>query len=81
MDDIYEQFVFVKALSCPNENGMMKYKRTQESARKDVEQTFRALKTVHPTLFYMEDKLAEFMYTCIILHNVILGDERHMMRV
>ncbi|CAH1444558.1 unnamed protein product [Lactuca virosa] len=60
-------------------NGL-KFKRAQERARKDVERAFGALKKRWHILKYLapymeEKKMSEVMYTCIILHNMILEDE------
>ncbi|XP_023764856.1 uncharacterized protein LOC111913367 [Lactuca sativa] len=81
VDGIYsERACFVKSLSCPNDRKRLKFKRAQERARKDVEQAFGALKKRWHILKYLapymeEKKMSEVMYTCNILHNMILGDE------
>ncbi|XP_023736243.1 uncharacterized protein LOC111884153 [Lactuca sativa] len=80
VDGIYpKRACFVKSLSCPNDRKRLKFKRAKERARKDIERAFGAfekhchiLKYLTP---YMEKKMSEVMYTCIILHNIILEDE------
>ncbi|XP_023738285.1 uncharacterized protein LOC111886281 [Lactuca sativa] len=81
VDEIYlERACFVKSLSCPNDRKRLKFKRAQERARKDVERAFGALKKRCYILKYLapymeEKKMSDVMYTCIILHNMILEDE------
>ncbi|XP_052619882.1 uncharacterized protein LOC111903558 [Lactuca sativa] len=58
-----------------------KFKRAQERARKDVERAFGALEKrwfilKKPAVNLGEEKLQEIMYTCIILHNMTIEDER-----
>lgn len=81
VDGIYlERLVFVKKLPCPDDNRMIRFKRAQEKSRKDVEQAFRALKKHwhiirNPSIFNDKVTMMEVMYTCIILHNMIIEDE------
>ncbi|CAH1444230.1 unnamed protein product [Lactuca virosa] len=81
VDGIYlEHAYFVKSLSCLNDWKRLKFKRAQERARNDVERAFGALKKRWHILKYLasymeEKKMSEVMYTCIILHNMILEDE------
>ncbi|KAL7599961.1 hypothetical protein Lser_V15G22780 [Lactuca serriola] len=62
------------------DSSFQKFKRAQERARKDVERAFGALKKrwfilKKPAAYLGEEKLQEIMYTCIILHNMIIEDE------
>jgi hypothetical protein len=55
----------------------------QEAAQKDVERAFRVLQTqfailAQPALKWSVDKLHLVMKTCIILHNMIVEDERNL---
>ncbi|KAI3508277.1 hypothetical protein L1887_23283 [Cichorium endivia] len=81
VDGIYpEHAVVVKPLSCPVDPKRVKYKVAQERARKDIERAFGALKKRwhilgKPGRPRDKEKLASIMYTCIILHNMILEDE------
>ncbi|CAH1436675.1 unnamed protein product [Lactuca virosa] len=83
VDGIYlEHACFVKSLSCPNDRKRLKFKIAQERARKDVERAFGALKKrwhilKYPPSYMEEKKMSEVMYTYIILHNMILEDERN----
>ncbi|CAH1428887.1 unnamed protein product [Lactuca virosa] len=81
VDMIYpERSCFVNSLSCPNDRKRLKFKIAQEKAIKDVEVAFDALKKLwhilkYPVIFFNEKKMSGVMYTCIILHNMILEDE------
>ncbi|XP_047938127.1 uncharacterized protein LOC125185608 [Salvia hispanica] len=53
----------------------------QESARKDVERAFGVLQSrwaivKGPTRFWYKDVIADVMYACIIMHNMIVEQER-----
>ncbi|GKA23841.1 ALP1-like protein [Tanacetum coccineum] len=57
------------------------YKALHEAARKDVKRAFGALKKqwvilATPARAYIKEKLANIMYTCIVLHNMILKDRK-----
>ncbi|GJY24124.1 gypsy type transposase [Tanacetum coccineum] len=59
----------------------LQYKAMHEGARKDVEHAFGALKKewailATPARGYIKEKLANIMYICIILHNLILKDRK-----
>uniref|UniRef100_A0A0D3AQ37 DDE Tnp4 domain-containing protein n=1 Tax=Brassica oleracea var. oleracea TaxID=109376 RepID=A0A0D3AQ37_BRAOL len=56
-------------------------KWTQEAIRKDVERAFRILQArfavvKNPSKLWDKDKIANIMRACIILHNMIVEDER-----
>ncbi|KAL7600055.1 hypothetical protein Lser_V15G26946 [Lactuca serriola] len=81
-DGIYPPlFIFVKSFTCPNDPKRKNFKESQESARKDMERTFGVLKrrwqvlTVGAMSCEMK-RLQHVMYACIILHNMIIEDER-----
>ncbi|TMW97669.1 hypothetical protein EJD97_005178 [Solanum chilense] len=53
----------------------------QESCRKNVERAFVVLQShfaiiAGPSCFWRKDLLHEIMTTCIILHNIIIEDDR-----
>ena len=55
----------------------------QESCRKDVERAFGVLQSrfaiiVGPSRFWRKEVLHDIMTTCIILHNMIIEDERDL---
>lgn len=51
MDGVYHEcLIFVKMLSCPDDNRIAGFKRVQEKVRKDVERAFGALKKVEKYL-------------------------------
>ena len=55
----------------------------QESCRKDVERAFGVLQSrfaivAGPARFWRKDHLHDIMTTCIILHNMIIEDERDL---
>ncbi|XP_048617356.1 uncharacterized protein LOC125589123 [Brassica napus] len=54
----------------------------QESTRKDVERAFGVLQSrfaivKNPALLWDKEKIGKIMRTCVILHNMIVEDERH----
>ena len=57
-----------------------RFKRLQESARKDIERAFGRLKNkwmilARPLLAMWVEKIRQIVYTCIIFHNMILKDD------
>ena len=71
---------------CATDDKKRKFKSAQESARKDIERAFGVLKQrwhiLHnPTCGWHLNKLRNIMYTCIILHNMILEDEDNSISV
>ncbi|GJZ80880.1 ALP1-like protein isoform X1 [Tanacetum coccineum] len=81
-DDIYPQWSsFVKSFTVANSEKNALFKWKQESARKDVERAFGVLQgrwhiICQPARAWTVNKLRRVMYTCIILHNMILKDQK-----
>ncbi|XP_047949448.1 uncharacterized protein LOC125195327 [Salvia hispanica] len=80
-DGIYPQWpVFLKTIRCPLGDRRRYFARAQESARKDVERAFGVLQSRFalvkgPTRFFYQGDIADIMYACIIMHNMIIEDE------
>ncbi|GKB57869.1 ALP1-like protein [Tanacetum coccineum] len=83
-DGIYPKWVpFVKSVTnlADDDHKRLRYKTMHEAARKDVERTFGVLKKrwailATPARAYIKEKLANIMYTCIIIHNMIIKDRK-----
>jgi hypothetical protein len=79
-DGIYPEWAtFVKAFTCPQDEKKKKFKKYQESARKDVERAFGVLQgrwsiLTQPARSYEVNRIRRTMYACIILHNMIVED-------
>ncbi|XP_062075156.1 uncharacterized protein LOC133779180 [Humulus lupulus] len=79
---IYPEWgTFVKTIPLPQVEKRKLFSRFQEAIRKDVERAFRVLQSHFAILrrlarFWQRDVLTDNMYTCIILHNIIVEDER-----
>jgi hypothetical protein len=59
------------------------FAKKQEEARKDVERAFGVLQSRFaivrgPARFFQIETLKDIMTACIILHNMIIEDERHI---
>nr|XP_043639399.1 uncharacterized protein LOC122610475 [Erigeron canadensis] len=82
-DGIYPEWsTFVKAFSCPQDPKKKKFKKDQESARKNVERAFGVLQgrwaiITHPIRLFSVNKIRRTMYACVILHNMIVEDSGH----
>ncbi|XP_047979351.1 uncharacterized protein LOC125221271 [Salvia hispanica] len=80
-DDIYPRWpVFLKTISCPIGEGRVLFAAKQESARKDVERAFGVLQSrcaivKDPTRSWYKEVIADVMYACIIMHNMIVEQE------
>lgn len=78
-DEIYPEWTsFFKAFWCLLKH--RKFKRFQESTRKDVRRTFNVRQgrlgdSKNATRFYKFSKLRRVMYASIILHNMIVEDK------
>nr|XP_020171088.1 uncharacterized protein LOC109756649 [Aegilops tauschii subsp. strangulata] len=81
-DGIYPRWsTFVKTISKPQGEKRKKFAQMQESVRKDVERAFGVLQfrwgiVRNPALSCDEKKLWEVMTACVIMHNMIVEDER-----
>ena len=82
-DGIYPQWsCFVKTFNQPRDEKQAFFKQRQESARKDIERAFGVLQgrwriINQPARAWTVNKLRRIMYTCIILHNMILKNQRY----
>ncbi|XP_022031153.1 protein ALP1-like [Helianthus annuus] len=80
-DGVYPEYAtFVKTFTDPIDLKRKYFKRKQESARKDIERAFRVLRKRwhvinYPARYWTKEKMHDVIYTCIILHNMILEDE------
>ncbi|XP_042374974.1 uncharacterized protein LOC121969118 [Zingiber officinale] len=81
-DGIYPSWsTFVKTIPTPQGRKRQLFASTQESTRKDVERTFGVLQArfaivCGPALYFCQSVLKDIMMACIILHNMIVEDER-----
>ncbi|TVU00576.1 hypothetical protein EJB05_53987, partial [Eragrostis curvula] len=81
-DGIYPSWsTFVKTISKPVGNKKMNFAKTQESIREGVERAFGVLQARWaivrgPARFWDQQTLLYIMIACIIMHNMILEDER-----
>jgi hypothetical protein len=81
-DGIYlEWATIVKSITRPQNGKDRMYAQRQESARKYVERAFGVLQKCwaiirHPAWLWEREELADIMYACVILHNMIVQDER-----
>ena len=81
-DGIYPKWsTFVKTISSPLGDKRKLFAKTQEAYRKDVEQEFGVLQAQfaivrRPARFFYQETLHDIMKACIILHNMIIEDER-----
>nr|GEU35011.1 protein ALP1-like [Tanacetum cinerariifolium] len=82
-DRIYPQrSVLIKSIKDPgtNDHKRILYKTKHEAARKDVERAFGVLKKKwkiikYPVRGLTQSRLSDIMYTCLILHNMIIHDK------
>ncbi|GJV18419.1 ALP1-like protein isoform X1 [Tanacetum coccineum] len=81
-DGIYPQWAtFVKSFTVANDAKHAYFKKRQEGARKDVERAFGVLQgrwgiIQQPARSYHVNTIRRVMYSCIILHNMILKDQK-----
>ncbi|GKC63789.1 ALP1-like protein [Tanacetum coccineum] len=81
-DGIYPQWdVLIKSIknSGTHDHKRILYKTKHEAARKDAERAFGVLKSKwklikYPARGMSRRRLSDVMYTCIILHNMIIHD-------
>uniref|UniRef100_A0A0D3BXC7 DDE Tnp4 domain-containing protein n=1 Tax=Brassica oleracea var. oleracea TaxID=109376 RepID=A0A0D3BXC7_BRAOL len=82
-DGIYPNWAtFIQSIPLPQGRKAEKFAEKQESARKDVERAFGVLQSrfaivKNPALQWDKAKIGKIMKTCVILHNMIVENERH----
>ena len=82
-DRIYPDWAtLVKTVSAPVTMKHQVFAATQESCRKDVERAFGVLQSkfkiiYNPTRLWRQRDLNAIMRACVILHNMIIEDERN----
>jgi hypothetical protein len=86
-DGIYPPWTtFVKTIPSPQGPKKSHFAKKQEEARKDVERAFGVLQSRFaivrgPARFYQIEALKDIITACIILHNMIIEDERDINEV
>jgi hypothetical protein len=81
-DGIYPSWAtFIKTIPEPQGNKKKYFALAQESCRKDVERAFGVLQARFaivrgPARFWDDDTLSLIMRACVIMHNMIIEDER-----
>ncbi|XP_047309860.1 uncharacterized protein LOC124913310 [Impatiens glandulifera] len=81
-DGIYPPWAtFVKSIPLPMNQKTKHFTATQEFVRKDVERAFGVLQARFaivrgPTRYFDREALNKIMLACIIMHNMIVEDER-----
>uniref|UniRef100_A0A0D2ZXU1 DDE Tnp4 domain-containing protein n=1 Tax=Brassica oleracea var. oleracea TaxID=109376 RepID=A0A0D2ZXU1_BRAOL len=81
-DGIYPKWAtFIQSIQLPQGPKAVLFAQRQEAVRKDVERAFGVLQgrfaiVKNPALFWDKVKIGKIMRTCIILHNMIVEDER-----
>jgi hypothetical protein len=78
---VLEWAVFVKSIRAPQSTKHKLFTEHQEGARKDVECAFGILQSRfcilrRPARLYEQGDLEDIMLACIILHNMIIEDEK-----
>ncbi|GJY01183.1 ALP1-like protein isoform X1 [Tanacetum coccineum] len=82
IDGVYPTWAtFFRTYSITRDEKTLKFKRVQESSRKDIERAFRVLQGLweiirQPARAYQINALKRIVYCCIILHNMILQSEK-----
>ncbi|KAL5802912.1 hypothetical protein ACOSQ4_031217 [Xanthoceras sorbifolium] len=81
-DGIYPRWAtFIQSISHPTIGKERSFAMKHEATRKDVERAFGVLQsrwviTHGPVRFWKKNDICKIMKTCIILHNIIIEDER-----
>uniref|UniRef100_A0A0D3AS20 No apical meristem-associated C-terminal domain-containing protein n=1 Tax=Brassica oleracea var. oleracea TaxID=109376 RepID=A0A0D3AS20_BRAOL len=81
-DSIYPKWAtFIQSISLPQDRKAVLFAQRQEATRKDVEHAFGVLQArfaivKSPALFWDKAKIGKIMRACIILHNMIVENER-----
>ncbi|XP_024013813.1 uncharacterized protein LOC112087893 isoform X1 [Eutrema salsugineum] len=82
-DGIYPKWAaFIPTIPLPQDDKTSLFATTQESTRKDVERAFGVLQARfeivrNPALFWDKEKIGNIMRASIILHNMIVENERN----
>ncbi|XP_048631045.1 uncharacterized protein LOC125605081 [Brassica napus] len=82
-DGIYPNWATsIQSIPLPQGPKAELFAERQESTRKDVERAFGVLQSrfaivKNPALLWDKEKIGEIMRTCVILHNMIVENERH----
>jgi hypothetical protein len=83
-DGIYPEWsTFVKTIRNPASRAESEFAKAQEAARKDIERTFGVLQARFaivrgPSRFWDKETLRDIMTTCVIMHNMIIEDEKDL---
>uniref|UniRef100_A0A0D3BEL7 DDE Tnp4 domain-containing protein n=1 Tax=Brassica oleracea var. oleracea TaxID=109376 RepID=A0A0D3BEL7_BRAOL len=81
-DGIYPKWsTFIQSITLPQSPQQQLFAKVQEATRKDVERTFGVLQARfaivrNPVKTLEKEKIGKIMRACIILHNMIVEDER-----
>uniref|UniRef100_A0A0D3BIW0 DDE Tnp4 domain-containing protein n=1 Tax=Brassica oleracea var. oleracea TaxID=109376 RepID=A0A0D3BIW0_BRAOL len=81
-DGIYPDWAtFIQSIRLPQTEKHSLFAKKQESVRKDVERAFGVLQVIfvvvrNPSNLWDKHKIRNIMRACIILHNMIVEDER-----
>ena len=81
-DGIYPKWsTFVKTIPSPRGHKRKLFVKAQEANRKDVERAFGVLQARFAivrglAIFFYSETLQDIMKACVILHNIIVEDER-----
>ena len=81
-DGIYPKWAsFIQSISLPQTPKQVLFAQRQEAVQKDVERAFGVLQArfaivKNPARSWDKEKIGKTMRACIILHNMILEDER-----
>ncbi|XP_009128548.2 putative nuclease HARBI1 [Brassica rapa] len=81
-DGIYPKWAtFIQSIPIPQGPKATLFAQHQEAVRKDVERAFGVLQArfaivKNPALFWDKEKIGNIMRACIVLHNMIVEDER-----
>ncbi|XP_024004924.1 putative nuclease HARBI1 [Eutrema salsugineum] len=81
-DGIYPNWAaFIKSIPLPQGEKATLFAERQEGVRKDVERAYGVLQSrfaivKNPALFWDKAKIGKIIQACIILHNMIVEDER-----
>jgi hypothetical protein len=83
-DSIYPPWsTFVKTIPTPKSKAEAEFAKVQVACRKDIERAFSVLQArfaivLGPARFWDKKTLNNIMMACVILHNMIIEDERDL---